>query len=196
MQSSPEFKVGKSSDNFTTFLERIKNANPNDPNLSEDDSDASWGHYQFTGGQLKISTVLTSWDVVGSCSNACDLIAAALKTCKVARHLCFEHGVEVTSYLSDIYLGNVVSTLWNLWKSAGGVRGFFLSLSHQMHVDTSCFSPFLKEKQEPSVVQINKYPTPNPGPLKRQYNSRPMNLQPPLVQIHLIPCFRVKIKMS
>jgi hypothetical protein len=129
MQSSPEFKVGKSSDDFTTFLERIKNANPNDPNLSEDDSNASWGHYQFTGGHLTCSTVLTSWDVVGSCSNACDLIAAALKTCKVARQLCFERNIEVTSYLSDIYLENVVSKLWNMWKSAGGVRGFFIYLT-------------------------------------------------------------------
>jgi hypothetical protein len=129
MQSSPEFKVGKSSDDFTTFLERIKNANPNDPNLSEDDLNASWGHYQFTGGHLTCSTVLTSWDVVGSCSNACDLIAAALKTCKVARQLCFERNIEVTSYLSDIYLENVVSKLWNMWKSAGGVRGFFIYLT-------------------------------------------------------------------
>lgn len=125
MELSPEFKVGKSSDDFTSFLERIKNANPNEPDLSEDDSDASWGHYQFTAGRLTCTTVLTSWDAVGGCSNACDLIAAALKTCKVARHLCFERNVEVASYLSDIYLENVVSILWDLWKSAGGVRCYF-----------------------------------------------------------------------
>jgi len=129
MESSPEFKVGKSSDDFTTFVERIKNANPNDPNLSEDDLDASWGHYQFTGGRLTCTTVLTSWDVIGGCSNACDLIAAALRTCKVARHLCFERNVEARSYLSDVYLENVVSKLWDLWKSAGGVRGYFFYLA-------------------------------------------------------------------
>jgi hypothetical protein len=127
MESSPEFKVGKSSDDFATFLERINNANPNEPTLSEDDLDASWGHYQFTAGRLTCTMVLTSWDVIGSCSNACDLIAAALKTCKVARHLCFEREVEAASYLSDIYLENIISKLWDLWKSAGGVRGYLLS---------------------------------------------------------------------
>jgi hypothetical protein len=134
MESSPDFKSGKSSDDFTSFLERIKNTNPNDPNLSEDDLDASWGHYQFTAGRLTCTTVLTSWDTVGGCSNACNLIAAAIKTCKVARHLCFERGVEVVSYLSDIYLENVVSKLWDLWKSAGGVCGYLLSRKPQMHV--------------------------------------------------------------
>lgn len=120
MESSPEFKSGKSSDDFIAFLTRIENADPNEPNISEDDSGTSWGHYQFTGGHLTCSKVLTSWDVVGSCLSACKLIAAALKTCKVARHLCFEYNIEAASYLSDIYLGNVVSILWDLWKSAGG----------------------------------------------------------------------------
>ena len=168
MQSSPEFKVGKSSDDFTAFLERIKNANPNDPNLSEDDLDGSWGHYQFTGGRLTCTTVLTSWDIIGGCFNACDLIAAALKTCKVARHLCFEHGVEATSYISDIYLENVVSKLWDLWKSAGGVGSYILS--RQIHVKLiSCFSLFAKERQNPLMVWIPNHPTPNrANPLHQQ----------------------------
>jgi hypothetical protein len=122
MESSPNFKVGKPSNDFTAFLARINGADPNESDLSEDDLDASWGHYQFTAGRLTCTTVLTSWDVVGGCSNACDLIAAALKTCRVARHLCFEHSVTTISYLSDIYLENVVSKLWELWKSADGVR--------------------------------------------------------------------------
>jgi hypothetical protein len=196
MASSPEFKVGKSSDDFTNFLERIKNANPNDPNLSEDDLDASWGHYQFTAGHITCTTVLTSWEAVGGCSNACDLIAAALRTCKVARHLCFERNIEAMSYLSDIYLENVVSKLWDLWKSAGGVGGYLLS--QQMHVQAEivCFSPFIKEKKELLVVQITKYPTRNPLTRMRQCNSRLMDLQPPLLQIRLIPCpgqwFKIK----
>jgi len=127
MESSPDFKAGKSSDDFVAFLARIKNLDPNDPSLSEDDLDASWGHYQFTGGRLTCSAVLTNWDAVGGCEFACDLIAAALKTCKVARHLCFERKIEATSYLSDVYLENVVLKLWDLWKSAGGVRGCLLS---------------------------------------------------------------------
>jgi len=127
MESFPDFKVGKSSDDFVAFLSRIKNLDPNEPGLSEDDLDACWGHYQFTGGRLICSAVLTSWDAVGGCESACDLIAAALKMCKVARHLCFERNIEATSYLSDIYLENVVSKLWDLWKSGGGVCGCLLS---------------------------------------------------------------------
>ncbi len=154
MESSPGFKVGKPSDDFVAFLARIKNADPNDVNLSEDDLDASWGHYQFTAGCLTCTTVLTSWDIVGGCSHACDLIAAALKTCKVARHLCFEHKIDVMSYLSDIYLENVVSKLWDLWKSVGGVRGYFLS--HQIYIDQS-FSLFAKGRREPLATQTTKH---------------------------------------
>ena len=121
MELSPSFKVGKPSDDFAAFLARINDADPNESDLSEDDLDASLGHYQFTAGRLTCTTVLTSWDVIGGCSNACDLIATALKTCRVARHLCFAHNVTTTSYLSDIYLENVVSKLWDLWKSADGV---------------------------------------------------------------------------
>jgi hypothetical protein len=200
MELSPEFKVGKSSDDFTSFLERIKNANPNDPSLSEDNLDASWGHYQFTAGCLTCTTVLTSWDAIGGCSNACDLIAAALKTCKVARHLCFEHNVEVMSYLSDIYLENVVSKLWDLWKSAGGVHGSSYLLSRQMHVqvDISCVSPFVKEKKELLVVRTTKYPTPNPLTRTWRCNSlaRSMDLQPLLLQIQSIPWFKIKTRTT
>jgi len=145
MESSPKFKVGKSSDDFTAFLARIDSADPNESNLSEDDLDASWGHYQFTAGCLTCTTVLTSWDVVGGSSNACNLIAAALKTCKVTRHLCFEHNITTTSYLSDIYLENVVSKLWDLWKSAGGVR-ISRWLSHQIRIDP--FSACMQRKRE------------------------------------------------
>lgn len=127
MEESPDFKAGKPSDDFVAFLARIKNLDPSEPGLSEDDLDASWGHYQFTGGRLTCSAVLTTWDAVGGCESACDLIAAALKTCKVARHLCFERKIEATSYLSDVYLEHVVSILWDLWKLAGGVRGCLLS---------------------------------------------------------------------
>lgn len=127
MEESPEFKAGKPSDDFVAFLVRIKNLDPNKPGLSEDDLDASWGHYQFTRGCLTCSAVLTTWDTVGGCESACDLIVAALKTCKVAQHLCFEQKIEATSYLSDVYLEHVVSILWDLWKLAGGVSGCLLS---------------------------------------------------------------------
>ena len=121
METSPDFKFGKCSDDVQAFLSRITDANPNGPDLSEDDSDANWGHHQFTAGRLTISAVLENWDAVGSCEVACALLGAALKTCKVARHLCFERNISATSYLSDAYLQNVVSKLWDIWKAAGGV---------------------------------------------------------------------------
>jgi hypothetical protein len=95
-------------------------------------------------------------------SNACNLIAAALKTCKVARHLCFEHNITTTSYLSDIYLENVVSKLWDLWKSAGGVR-ISRWLSHQIRIDP--FQPVCKGKGKDvgSTVPDNKTPDPQPS---------------------------------
>jgi hypothetical protein len=125
MEASPNFKIGKPSEDALAFLSRIRDANPNGSDLSEDDSDANWGHYQFTAGQLTISAVLADWDAVGSCQIACELIAAALKTCKVARHLCFERNVSATSYLSDAYLQNIVSKLWDLWQEAGGVSASY-----------------------------------------------------------------------
>ena len=45
MELSLDFKFGKSSDDYVTFLTRIKDLDPNEPSLSEDDLDASWGHY-------------------------------------------------------------------------------------------------------------------------------------------------------
>jgi len=166
MESSPGFKVGEPLDDFVAFLARIKNMDPNDSNFSEDNLDASWGHYQFTAGCLNCTTVLTSWDIVGGCSYACDLIAAAFKTCKVAQHLCFEHKIDVMSYLSDIYLENVVSKLWDLWKSVGGVCGYFLS--HQIYID-QFFSLFTKRSREPLATQTMKHLIPV-NSLIRQYN--------------------------
>jgi hypothetical protein len=105
-----------------SFLDRIENADPNSPDLSEDDLNASWGHYQFTAGGQTISMVLTSWKSVGNTSVARRLLAAALKTSKVARHVCFERAVEPSSFLSDVYVQLLVDKLLDLWKDAGGVR--------------------------------------------------------------------------
>jgi len=84
MQKHPDFKSGNPSSTFTQFLSRIENADPNSPEVKEDDSNESWGHYPFAGANMTISTVLLSWDDVGNTATACRLIAAAIKTCKVA----------------------------------------------------------------------------------------------------------------
>ncbi|TFK17497.1 hypothetical protein FA15DRAFT_710733 [Coprinopsis marcescibilis] len=85
------------------FISRIETADPNSPTLSEDDKDAGWGHYQFTE--------------VGDCATAYRLIAAALKTCRVARFVCTDRKLmDVKSYLSDMYLDLLIEQLWDLVK--------------------------------------------------------------------------------
>ena len=62
------------------FLNRIDSADPNSPDLSEDNTDTGWGHCQFTAGNMQCTTVLLSWDKIGV-PMARKLIAAAIKTC-------------------------------------------------------------------------------------------------------------------
>jgi hypothetical protein len=99
------------------FLERLESADPNAPDISEDDTNACWGHQQFTAGDMRCQTVLVSWHEIGALM-ACKLVAVAIKTCKVARHICFERGIESASYLSDAYLQNIVELLWSLKEKA------------------------------------------------------------------------------
>jgi hypothetical protein len=122
MQAHPSFGLGQPSSAVTSFISRIENADPNSPDMSEDDTNESWGHYQFTSGDMKCTTVLTSWGDIGNVDAARRLIAAAIKTCKVARYICFQRGVDTASYLSDMYLGIVIERLWKFWQDAGGVR--------------------------------------------------------------------------
>jgi hypothetical protein len=121
MEANPEFGRGLMPTPTTEFLSRLENADPADADLSEDDSGPSWGHCQFTGGAMTMKSVLTSWQSIGSTSMACKLIAATIKTCKVARHICFKQGIKTTTYLADCYLTNLIEELFTLWKDAGGV---------------------------------------------------------------------------
>jgi hypothetical protein len=107
------------SDDVLTFIARIEQANPDSPDISEDDTNESWGHYQYTASALTYTTVLASWDSIGNIDTACRLIAAAIKTCKIARYLCFARHISPTSYLSDIYLQNIVELLSQLWSATG-----------------------------------------------------------------------------
>ena len=116
--SSPTISVAP-SDDVLTFIARIEQANPDSPDISEDDTNESWGHYQYTASALTYTTVLTSWDSIGNIDTACRLIAAAIKTCKIARYLCFARHISPTSYLSDIYLQNIVELLSQLWSATG-----------------------------------------------------------------------------
>lgn len=131
MEANPEFGGGSPSNDVAAFITRIEEADPNSASLSEDDMGVSWGHYQFSAGALTCSSVLKSWASVGNNMTACRLIAAAVKTCKVARHVCGQQSILPTSYLADSYLERVIDLLWAAWDKAGGV-----SLSLLM---TSCF---------------------------------------------------------
>ncbi|TFY74282.1 hypothetical protein EWM64_g9730 [Hericium alpestre] len=117
MQKGSPHPISEPSDDMIHYIHRVETADPNNSDLSEDDTDAGWGHYQYTTGGCTASTVLTTWQAIGSIATACRLIAVAIKTCKVARHLCFVHQVNATSFLSDAYLAEIVAQLWVLWKS-------------------------------------------------------------------------------
>lgn len=134
MEATPGFKSGPPAANVLAFLARIDDADPNSLDIGEDDSNASWGHQQFTSGNLTCSTVLTSWSAVGSCETASRLIAAALKTCRVARQICFERKINTDTYLSDIYFEKVVDILWDLWKAADGVRNHNLNVYYKLSI--------------------------------------------------------------
>jgi hypothetical protein len=121
MEENPHFKKGPCPHLTTTFLSRIEDANPNSPDVSEDDSGSNWGHLQFTGGAMTIRSVLTSWECVGCTEIAQGLIAAAIKTCKVMRVFCHQCNIQTSSYLSDVYLQELVERIWTLWNEAGGV---------------------------------------------------------------------------
>ncbi|KIM72114.1 hypothetical protein PILCRDRAFT_93588 [Piloderma croceum F 1598] len=61
------FQSGGPSDDIIGFLNRIKNADPHSPDISDDDKNESWGHYQFTATTLTCMTVLILWDSIGNC---------------------------------------------------------------------------------------------------------------------------------
>lgn len=118
MQKNTTFQLGAPSAEVVAFLERAEQADPNSPDISEDDKGASWGHYQLSG----MSHLLAQWHNIGNTGIACRLITIAIKTCKVARHLCFVQRTTPSAYLSDIYLSNIIDSLWSSWKEATGIN--------------------------------------------------------------------------
>ena len=111
------------------FIDRIERADPSTED-NEDNMDLSWGHTvtQFTSGSLTCSSVLVSWPAVGNVATAFRLLAAAVKTAKVARQLCFTKGISNTeSYLADSYIQNIIELLWTCWN---GVRFSICHMSH------------------------------------------------------------------
>lgn len=120
MERDPLFTTGGTSEAMVQWIKRIEDADPNIPGLDEDETDYQWGHQQYTQGSLTNRSVLTSWAVVGDVPTACQLLAAAVKTSRVARKLCEVHGTlqPQRSYLSDSYLDSISEKLWGFWMEA------------------------------------------------------------------------------
>ena len=101
------------------FIDRIERADPSTED-DEDNMNLSWGHSQFTSGGLTCSSVLVSWSAVGNVSTAFRLLAAAVKTAKVARQLCFTQGISDAGHcLADAYIENIIELLWKCWNIVG-----------------------------------------------------------------------------
>jgi hypothetical protein len=128
MNALPTFKQGEPSEKVAALLERVQFADPGSPEFDEDNKGLSWGHYQFTGGNLTLSSSLITWQDVGNVATAFKLVAAALKTCQEARLMCTNAGVPTTQgFLSDSYLEQTLGLLQTCWVGAGGVRTHFSS---------------------------------------------------------------------
>ncbi|KAF8971845.1 hypothetical protein BDZ97DRAFT_1149417 [Flammula alnicola] len=116
ISGSAALNSGSPSSTVLQFIERIESADPNTPDIDEHDTNIGWGHSQFTSGGLTCRSVLQTWSDIGNVKTAHRLLAASLKTCLVARHLCFTNKIlmsDLSSYLSDTYLCEVVEILWN-----------------------------------------------------------------------------------
>ncbi|KAH8977391.1 hypothetical protein EDB92DRAFT_2119960 [Lactarius akahatsu] len=122
MNAQLSFKEGEPSEQVATLLERVQSAVPCSPDIDEDNTYESWGHYQFTAGGISPASSLTSWEKVGSVATAFKLVAAAIKTCRDARSMCSNAGTPKTSgFISDVYLEKVLECLKSCWVGAGGV---------------------------------------------------------------------------
>ncbi|KAI9436842.1 hypothetical protein H4582DRAFT_2058335 [Lactarius indigo] len=115
------FKEGEPSKQVTTLLERVQLVDPGSPNINEDNTCQSWGHYQFTAGSISPASSLTNWQEVGSVTTAFKLMVAAIKTCQEARLMCSNARMPKTSgFISDVYLEKTLECLENCWVGAGG----------------------------------------------------------------------------
>ncbi|KAJ2925676.1 hypothetical protein H1R20_g11417, partial [Candolleomyces eurysporus] len=106
------------SDVVRQLLTRLQGADPNDPSLSPDNNNSNFGHWHFTAGSITISTALDRWESVGSVAFACQLIAAALRIVKIARHVCFNRNVARDNLISEVYIGILFEKLWKIWENS------------------------------------------------------------------------------
>ncbi|KAH9177465.1 hypothetical protein EDB89DRAFT_2064450 [Lactarius sanguifluus] len=118
MQKATNVEAHEPSNDVAVLLDRLEGADPDSMDDDDDNSNESWGHAQFTAGGLTIRSALVDWEAVGGLSTALKLIAAAVRTCKVARALCTARGRSATAYLADSYLGLLFERLQHCWEDA------------------------------------------------------------------------------
>jgi hypothetical protein len=118
MHTATNFEAREASDDIVALLNQLNTADPDALDDEDDDSNKNWGHAQFTVGTLTIRLALVDWEAVGSTSTAFKLIAAAIRTCKVARAMCAARGRAATAYLADNYLEQLFEQLQCCWKGA------------------------------------------------------------------------------
>lgn len=130
------------SQGVLTFLLRLESADPNSVEISEDDHNAQWGHWQYGAAGITITSALVSWEAIGGVAVACRLLAAAIKTHRVAEAICFQRSVREKPSLSVVYLTQLVSHLWSLVEDLGTekeqVRTHFLLLHMYVRCTERC----------------------------------------------------------
>lgn len=113
------FFSGQPSKEMISWIKCIENADPHNPNLNKDNKYGQWGHQQFNRGDLTVSKVLTSWEVVGSTATACWLLTTVLKTSRIAQEVTAAANQPQGSFLADTYVNIISSKLFHFWESSG-----------------------------------------------------------------------------
>lgn len=125
IEACPDFSADPPSSTFSRFLSRMQDDFPSEETFGEDNVGAGWGHKQYAGGDMTLTSVFASWANVGSPANVAKVLAAAIRISRVARFLCA--GITpAPSYVADSYLDSLVRILWACWRAADGVFFFFL----------------------------------------------------------------------
>ncbi|KAM6493182.1 hypothetical protein JOM56_011316 [Amanita muscaria] len=117
---NPTFGNNEMSEDVKGFLCRLETADPNDPSIDDDEKGLAWGHCQFTANPVPWRSVFASWGSIGKPANACLVIAAAMRTCSVARHDYQGSEASEASFTADAYLQELTELILEVWISADG----------------------------------------------------------------------------
>ncbi|TEB19114.1 hypothetical protein FA13DRAFT_1719134 [Coprinellus micaceus] len=113
LQKSDLIQADPSADTLA-YLKQLEDADPNMPDLSEDDDNEAWGHYQYRANGLTPALVLKDWTTIGNTTIAYRLLAASIRTSRVARYLVNVRKRKAQQYTSDAYIDIIVSKLWEI----------------------------------------------------------------------------------